>query len=340
MESFSTRSIGTILGSAVLTALIAFFSKGREERMTCVAEERRRWRTRLREIASRTSALAERRNDADGDTMESLRALAADLETRLNPSDSFDRKIVDEMKNILIQKEIGSNDAAVRSSEKLNAMIACLLKHDWERAKIEADIPYKHVVAAFALSAIVTWFVYSREWVQALLGGPVFSSCHALCAYRPLVHQETLSSALITRVLTIILIYTLAFVLLTTLYTCAKNVFEKTRRMKAAYAMLACILFLVSSCLLLLLPMTLYSVLFAATARVLGCGFGLFLSLLFIILFSFFFFLLTSSSQRLKRVNAFACAPIIFALRKMLFDLFLAPAKSAEELYRKHLKRS
>jgi hypothetical protein len=100
MEDFSTTHVATILGSAVLAALIAFFSKGREERMTCVAEERRRWRARLREIASGTSALAERRNDADGKTMESLRALAADLETRLNPSDSFDQKIVGEMKNI------------------------------------------------------------------------------------------------------------------------------------------------------------------------------------------------------------------------------------------------
>jgi len=184
MENFSTTSIATILGSAVLAALIAFFSKGREERMTCVAEERRRWRDRLREIASRTSALAEKRNGGDGETMECLRALAADLETRLNPSDSFDRKIVTEMKKVVEWKKSGMDDNAVRSAEKLNGMIACLLKHDWERAKIEAGIPYKHVVAAFALSAVATWTLFNRFFpygfsapLQPLAFGLIYCLC-------------------------------------------------------------------------------------------------------------------------------------------------------------------
>lgn len=115
MSEFVSGAVGAVLG-----AILVFVSSQRALRAENVLAERTKWREEIRRIAKELPVV-----NSD------KRRLASELALRLNPADDKDREIV----------KLAANGN--ETSAELTTRLALLLKHDWERAKIEASwFPY------------------------------------------------------------------------------------------------------------------------------------------------------------------------------------------------------
>lgn len=110
--------IATILGSGVLSAIIAAMVSSRVLYADNVTKERAKWRDRIRIIASEYPLADDK----------AKKELEIELITRLNPFDIEDIKILDSLK-----KDTDTND-------EFQIRISLLMKHDWERAKNDSKI--------------------------------------------------------------------------------------------------------------------------------------------------------------------------------------------------------
>lgn len=130
--------ITTILGSAVLAAIIsAIVSRINSERIILIdniTKERKNWRETIRN-KSNCVFMAYYSNDE-----LSLKKLKSEFQLILSPFDHDDIDILDSIED-LITKCVDCDDSTFND---FNTRICLLLKHDWERAKIEAN-PYENM---------------------------------------------------------------------------------------------------------------------------------------------------------------------------------------------------
>jgi hypothetical protein len=121
--------IGVLLASTVVAAIVsgivAVLTSERHLASENVIQERKNWREHVREIAAQVyDAINCGESDAN-----KFRELRAKLALRLNPHDADDQEIL---------ALVAPGDAT--RAEEFNRRVALLLKHDWERAKRDANL--------------------------------------------------------------------------------------------------------------------------------------------------------------------------------------------------------
>ena len=125
-------SILTILiavPSAAFTAFAMWLIAQRRIEVENVTQERAKWRGQVRELNLQVHDAILRNQD----NKKQLKGLRSQLTVLLNPTDAKDRKILDSITE-------GSNGPEERA-EEFAKRISLLLKHDWERAKLETGFP-------------------------------------------------------------------------------------------------------------------------------------------------------------------------------------------------------
>ena len=124
-------SILTILiavPSAAFTALGIWLIAQRRIEVENITQERAKWRKKIRARASNVDEAILNGNKAN------LRCLKIEFWTFLNPFDSDDRAILDCM------IAAGSRRKRKARADQFAERVSLLLKHDWERAKLEAGL--------------------------------------------------------------------------------------------------------------------------------------------------------------------------------------------------------
>lgn len=116
METFLTFIAG------IVAAYVVFMNSERKIAIENITKERALWRETIRGIAGEIEALI-RNNDEN-----SLPAQKNRLRLLLNPKDKADNRILDLV-------ACGDKNAA----DDFSTEVAYLLKHDWERAKLESQ---------------------------------------------------------------------------------------------------------------------------------------------------------------------------------------------------------
>lgn len=120
----------TILSSGVVAGLVAGLvtlrTTERKIAIENITQQRKLWRDKVRE-KSLEAAKGYKNNDAS-----KLKELYGEFQLILNPEDDNDKSILDTLWQM--QNEHKEKDLIIEFTEKL----ALLLKHDWERAKLEA----------------------------------------------------------------------------------------------------------------------------------------------------------------------------------------------------------
>lgn len=120
----------TILSSGVVAGLVAGLvtlrTTERKIAIENITQQRKLWRDKVRE-KSLEVAKGYKNNDAS-----KLKELYGEFQLILNPEDDNDKSILDTLWQM--QNEHKEKDLIIEFTEKL----ALLLKHDWERAKLEA----------------------------------------------------------------------------------------------------------------------------------------------------------------------------------------------------------
>lgn len=121
--------MGALLTSTVIAAIVAaavaFWTAQRKISIENITQDRRAWREKIRNNALSVHDALISRDE------KSLNKHRAEFAALLNPNDIDDREIVGSIK---LPVEGRENECADEFSER----IALLLKHDWERVKLEA----------------------------------------------------------------------------------------------------------------------------------------------------------------------------------------------------------
>ena len=121
--------MGALLTSTVIAAIVAaavaFWTAQRKISIENITQDRKAWREKIRNNALSVHDTLISRDE------KSLNKHRAEFAALLNPNDKDDREIIDSIKLPVEGKE---NECADEFSER----IALLLKHDWERVKLEA----------------------------------------------------------------------------------------------------------------------------------------------------------------------------------------------------------
>ncbi len=123
--------IVTASSSAVVSAIVtAFVSRRNSERaiqIENITKERAKWRDKIRRLA-----IGVYRAAAGSDGVK-LNELSLSLRLNLNPTDPEDIAII-----AAVSRLVSSSHADEGIIREFSVRIALLLKHDWERAKLEA----------------------------------------------------------------------------------------------------------------------------------------------------------------------------------------------------------
>lgn len=120
-----TQAIITLIG-VVATALVTWSIAQRRIVVEQVTAERKRWRNKIRAKASKVH------NAILADSRKRTLRLRGEFRALLNPYDNDDKSI---LKCI---EAGGSDECRRRRAEEFEERISYLLKHDWDRAKLEA----------------------------------------------------------------------------------------------------------------------------------------------------------------------------------------------------------
>lgn len=114
----------------LFAAFIAFWSAERKIAIENITQERAKWRDKIRELANCVNKAM-----IDGDSKK-LSSLRNQFRLLLNPNDKNDQIIIN-----LISLD-GANEKEIQA-DKFSVCISYLLKHDWERAKLESKPLYR-----------------------------------------------------------------------------------------------------------------------------------------------------------------------------------------------------
>lgn len=121
----------TFLSSTVVAGLVAALvslrTNERNIRITNVTQERAKWRKEIRELADEILKAGRAKDDVK------LKLLCAQLSLNLNPFDSEDKSIVE------AASRLTAADISEPKIVEFVDRVALLLKHDWDRAKYEAE---------------------------------------------------------------------------------------------------------------------------------------------------------------------------------------------------------
>lgn len=121
--------MGAILTSTVLAAIVAAivaaWTAQRKISIENITQDRRAWREKVREKALAVHDSLISSNE------ESLNRLRSEFRAILNPTDDDDRGII----SCIYLPDEGKE---LERAEEFAERIALLLKHDWERVKLEA----------------------------------------------------------------------------------------------------------------------------------------------------------------------------------------------------------
>ena len=125
MNDLLNLALSALAGGG-LAALVTWSIAQRRIAVENVTTERRKWREKIRALA-----LLAHEAFLEGDETQ-LERLRCEFRARLNPFDLQDRKLLSCM-------EVGEDPASnTGRSQEFDERIGLLLKHDWERAKLEA----------------------------------------------------------------------------------------------------------------------------------------------------------------------------------------------------------
>lgn len=127
--------VAYVLLGAFIGGILTYFTTLRSLFNQSVVGERKGWRDEIRKITLEVIQAVENRGTRD------LAALRHCLAMRLNPRDPEDNAIL----NCAILQGGETCDCAV---EEFVSRVSILLKHDWERAKLETSFVKKYFVRA------------------------------------------------------------------------------------------------------------------------------------------------------------------------------------------------
>lgn len=115
-ETEKTMSAVALLG-AFAGGLLTYLTALRNIYNSSVIQERKEWRDRIRRLTAELAKSLDEENSVE------IRNLRRKLRVRLNPTEAEDIAIIEATK-----------------SDELTARVAILLKHDWERSKLETGL--------------------------------------------------------------------------------------------------------------------------------------------------------------------------------------------------------
>lgn len=142
--------MGAILTSTVLAAIVAAivaaWTVQRKISIENITQDRRAWREKVRDKALSVHESMVSRNQ------ESLDRLRAEFRAILNPTDDGDKAIIGCI-------SLPDEGKELERAEEFAERIALLLKHDWERVKLEAGPFFMRVKRV-------------REWTGRILYEP------------------------------------------------------------------------------------------------------------------------------------------------------------------------
>ena len=122
--------LATVLSSGVVAGLVAGLvtlrTTERKIAIENITQQRKLWRDNVREKAIEVSKAYQAHDGSK------IKELYGEFQLVLNPEDDNDKSILDTLWEMQNKNE--ENDLLIEFFEKL----ALLLKHDWERAKLEA----------------------------------------------------------------------------------------------------------------------------------------------------------------------------------------------------------
>ena len=124
MDLPTVLSSGVVAG--LVAGLVALRTTERKIAIENITQQRKLWRDKVRDKALEVSKATK-----DSDTSK-IKELYGEFQLILNPEDRDDKSILDTLWEM--QNNVENNDLIIELMEKL----ALLLKHDWERAKLEA----------------------------------------------------------------------------------------------------------------------------------------------------------------------------------------------------------
>ena len=129
-------TIETVLTSGVVAALVSGLVSLRNSERKLVIEnitqERTKWREKIRE---KNLQIHEAHQSKESSKIE---VAGAELQLLLNPMDPLDRDILSEIPTLK------NSESTSQDMERFSIKLSLLLKHDWERAKLETkDSFYK-----------------------------------------------------------------------------------------------------------------------------------------------------------------------------------------------------
>ncbi|WP_354688968.1 hypothetical protein MRK42_06960 [Aeromonas sp. 19NY04SH05-1] len=135
--------ITTILSSGVIAGAVAGFvtlrTSERKISIENITQQRQIWRDKIRQLAIDICS-AYSRNER-----YKIKSYYIELQLLLNPDDGDDREILDTVWRMKEREVIEGLD--IEFSEK----ISLLLKHDWERAKLEAKSSIIRIISAYRI---------------------------------------------------------------------------------------------------------------------------------------------------------------------------------------------
>lgn len=119
--------ISSSVVAGLVGALIALRNSERKIQVENVTGERAKWRAAMRELAADLAASAQAQNQ------QKVVLLSGQLELNLNPFDEEDKALVTSARNL------ASGEKLDEHTREFWGRMALLLKHDWDRAKREAQ---------------------------------------------------------------------------------------------------------------------------------------------------------------------------------------------------------
>ncbi|GHE04183.1 hypothetical protein U879_01850 [Defluviimonas sp. 20V17] len=123
------EGIATLILSAIVSIIVAYATAKTASYSRDVVGERKDWRDKVRTLTVEASLLMQR----DETRSPRFLAIISEFRLRLNPDDRNDMQILKTLEDSML-----ISDDLLRM--KFLAQVARLLKHDWERAKVEARL--------------------------------------------------------------------------------------------------------------------------------------------------------------------------------------------------------
>lgn len=125
--------LGSIVISAIISSIISVIISNKKNKLKYITNERQKWRKDIRQLSARIFKLLNENKSLTNEQQNKLDNLKFKLRLRLNPTDDYDEKIVN-----IIEKL--KSDFSDEQMDDFKEMVSRLLKHDWERSKLETKV--------------------------------------------------------------------------------------------------------------------------------------------------------------------------------------------------------